>query len=439
MNTTTAEIMRFVRDNDVKFIRLSFCNPFGVQKNISILAEALESAFKNGVYFDASSVAGFEYYTASDLLLFPDPTTMTMLPWRPDPGSVIRFYCDIKTSDGRDFEMDSRYILKKVLKRCSNMGYTCNIGTECEFYLFLTDDSGKPSYDTLDYGGCFDISPLDKGENIRREICLCLETMGLSPKTSYHEKGPGQNEIDFTKSDAQSSADNLLTFKSVVRAIAARNGLYASFMAKPLPHQNGSGLHINISLSKEGKNVFCSGTDSQTDVAGSFIAGVLEKSPEMTLFLNPNINSYKRLGSFSVPRYVSWSSNNGAQLIRVPKADPESARMELRSPDPTTNPYLAFALIISAGLDGIERGLSLPSAIDSDLRNASDDITSKLSALPCDLSQAIAVAGESDFIKNIVGEQFFTHYVNMKNEELSAFKNFEDEQEFYTQRYFKYL
>ncbi len=436
MNTTISEVLSFVTENDVKFIRLSFCSPFGVQKNISILAEQLKSAFINGVSFDATSVEGFEGFVGSDLLLFPDPSTLTMLPWRPDPGSVIRFYCDIKTPQGDPFILDSRYILKRVLQRCSDMGYTCSIGTECEFYLFLTDENGSPCYDTLDYGGFFDIAPLDKGENIRRDICLNLETMGLHPKTSYHEKGPGQNEIDFRSSDAQNSADNFLTFKSVVRAIAARSGLYASFMPKPLPHSNGSGLHINLSLSKGGQNIFDSSSGEMRAVAGSFVAGVLEKAPEMTMFLNPTINSYERLGKFSVPRYCSWSHDNRPQLIRIPQTSPENARMELRSPDPTTNPYTAFALVIAAGLDGIENGLSLPAAVGGDLDTKTTD---NLRTLPADLQQAINLADKSDFIRGVLGEEFVSRYIGAKNEELRLFESCENTEEFYTWKYFKYL
>ncbi len=439
MTTTINEILQFIEEDDVKFVRLSFCDPFGFQKNISILSSELSDAFAHGISFDASSVNGFKDVTESDLVLFPDPATLTIMPWRPDPGRVIRFYCDIKHPDGTPFLHDGRHLLKKVLKRCEDMGYRCNIGTECEFYLFLTDENGNPTDQTLDYGSYMDIAPLDKGENIRREICLCLEEMGLEPKASYHEKGPGQNEIDFKHSDGLRAADNLLTFKSVVRAIASRNGLYASFMPKPLVNKSGSGMHLNLSLLKNGKNIFKSGGYEHCQEAESFMAGVLEKAAEMTLFLNPNINSYQRLGGFLAPRYVSWSHQNRSQLVRIPAAVNGKVRMELRSPDPSVNPYLAFALVIEAGLQGIEKGLKLPESTDLDLYQAPAEITEKLTRLPEDLESAMTVAKGSAFVTTLIGQKLLDQYTAILTEELTLYKNCEDKAQFITDRYFKYL
>lgn len=439
MTTTTAEVLEFIKENDVKFIRLAFCDPFGTHKNVSIMPDELESAFENGVYFDASAIKGFGDVTKSDLRLFPDASTLTILPWRPNPGRVVRFYCDIKNPDGTAFESDSRMILKRVIKRCEDMGYICKIGAECEFYLFKTDENGEPTYDTLDNGGYFDISPLDKGENIRREICLCLEEMGLKPETSHHEQGPGQNEINFQFSDALESADNILTFKSVVKSIAERNGLYASFMPKPLLDNCGSGLHINLSLSKNGFNIFNNDNNELSKVMEHFIAGLLDKAPEITMFLNPITNSYERFGKFEAPKYVSWSHQNRSQLVRIPAATGEKVRMELRSPDPSINPYIAFALIISAGLEGIEKKMPLPDSIDEDLYNADKSITNNLTLLPESLDKAIELAKESDLVRNVIGAQLMDKYFSIKEEEAKAFIDVVDRGRFYTERYFQIL
>jgi glutamine synthetase len=438
MNTTENEVLQFIKENDVKFIRLGFCDPFGIQKNISIMPDELPGAFEHGISFDASAIRGFRDVTKSDLLLFPVPATLTVLPWRPGPGRVVRFFCDIKNPDGSEFAHDSRLLLKKVVERCNGMGYVCKIGAECEFYLFRTDENGDPTQITLDNGGYLDISPLDRGENIRREICLCLEEMGISPETSHHEQGPGQNEIDFKYSDALTCADNLLIFKSVVKAIAARNGLFASFMPKPLLKSAGSGLHVNISLSQvqNGLNIFRSATCGHSDIVESFIAGILAKTPEITLFSNPLCNSYERFGSFEAPKYVSWSHQNRSQLVRIPAAIGERMRMELRSPDPSANPYLAFALIIAAGLEGIERKLELPPAVDADLYVADGSTTKPLLLLPNSLARAIGLAENSPFVKAVIGEGFLSRYIACKREEAEAFAETEDKLLFYQERYF---
>lgn len=439
MTSTENEVLNFIRENDVKFIRLGFCDLFGMQKNISIMPDELESAFENGISFDASAIEGFGDVTKSDLLLFPDPATITVLPWRPGPGRVVRFYCDIKNPDKTDFTHDSRYILRQTLKRCEKMGYICKIGAECEFYLFKTNENGEPIFDTLDNGGYFDMTPLDKGENIRREICLCLDEMGLKPETSHHEQGPGQNEIDFRFDDALSSADNLQTFKSVVKAIAQRNGLYASFMPKPVLNQSGSGLHINISLSQNGFNIFQNKNEEHSKVSESFIAGILNKAPEITLFLNPTANSYERLGKNKAPKYVSWSHQNRSQLIRIPAAIGERVRMELRSPDPAINPYLAFALIIGAGLYGIENGLALSAPVDADLFTADKNITENLTRLPGTLDEAIQLAENSDFIEQIIGRDVLRKFITFKKEEADLFNKSDNKEEFYKQKYFKFI
>lgn len=436
VKTTAHDVCQFIKENDVKFVRLGFCDLFGTQKNISIMADALPDAFEYGVSFDASAIRGFHSVTRSDLLLFPDPATLSVLPWRPGPGRVVRFYCDIKNPDGSPFEADGRHLLKRVADRCEKMGYFCKIGAECEFYLFKTDDNGDPSMNPLDQGGYFDISPLDQGENIRREICLCLEEMGLSPESSHHERGPGQNEIDFKYRDALTSADHLLTFKSVVKAIAARNGLFASFMPKPLPRSAGSGLHVNLSLVQNGRNIFTPAAEGHSAAAESFIAGILAHAPDITLFLNPLSNSYERLGRFEAPRYVSWSHQNRSQLIRIPAASGERVRMELRSPDPAVNPYLAFALIIAAGLEGIEQQMKLPPAVDANMFTAGKDITGSLAALPGSLSEAIRLAEHSRLAASVLGEPLLARYINCQKEEDDAWQRAADKASFERIRYF---
>lgn len=437
MNYTVYEVLNFIMENDVKFVRLVFCDIFGRQKNISILPNELPAAFEDGVSLDANAIRGFGSVVKSDLLLFPIPSTLAVMPWRPGPGRVVRFYCEIRNPDKSEFSHDTRQVLRRTIERLEKHGYICNIGAECEFYLFKTDENGDPIMTPFDKGGYLDISPLDKGENVRREICLCLEEMGINPETSHHEQGPGQNEIDFKFADALSSADNLFTFKSVVKAIAARNGLYASFMPKPLLDSAGSGLHINVSLSQNGKNIFSNQIGVHSDVAESFIAGILSKTPEITLFLNPLANSYERFGKHEAPKYVSWSHQNRSQLVRIPAASGEKVRMELRSPDPSLNPYLAFALIISAGLEGIEKNYKLPPSVDEDLYTAPKSVTSKLTVLPKSLDEAISLAKNSEFVKSVIGDSLFERFIAEKETEAEAFNTAKDKERFYIEHYFE--
>lgn len=436
MNTTVKEVLQFVKENEVKFIRLAFCDPFGTQKNIAIMPDELAGAFEHGVSFDAVAIKAFRDVTQSDLLLFPDPSTLTVLPWRPGPGRVVRFFCDIKNPDGSVFIHDSRYLLKRVIRQYEELGYVCKIGAECEFYLFKTDENGNPTNVTLDNGGYLDILPLDKGENIRREMALCLEEMGIRVESSHHEQGPGQNEIDFKFGDALSTADDLLTFKTVVKAIAARNGLFASFMPKPLLKEPGSGLHVNLSITQNGFNIFKNASQGHSYIAESFIAGILAKSPEITLFLNPLCNSYERLGSFEAPKYVSWSHQNRSQLVRIPAATGEKVRMELRSPDPSINPYLAFALIMGAGLMGIKSNMELPKTVDLNLYMADESVTKNLNRLPDSLDKAIEMAKGSSLVKSVIGEELLSRILAFKEEEAKAYKEASDKSKFYRERYF---
>lgn len=382
------EVIQYVSEEDVKFIRLAFCDVFGRQKNISIMPTELPRAFEYGIAVDASAIYGFGDETHSDLFLFPDPETLTVLPWRPEHGRVVRMFCTIMKPNGDVFECDTRSVLKKAIADAKNAGIEFSMGSESEFYLFKLDDSGNPTKEPYDRAGYMDIAPDDKGENIRREICLTLEQMGITPESSHHEEGPGQNEIDFRYSDPLTAADNTMAYRTVVETVAHRNGLCADFSPKPLSGKPGNGLHINMSVKNDEHHI----------LLPSALAGILEYVREMTLFLNPTEGSYERLGSNKAPEYVSWSGENRSQLIRIPAASGEYRRAELRSPDPATNPYLAYALLIYAGIYGIENKLSLPPAADINFYKAEADVLKKFEKLPSSLAEAKTLAKESKFI-----------------------------------------
>lgn len=436
---TIEEILDFTQENDIQFINLGFSDLLGIQKNITIMPSELCNAFSNGISFDAHAILGFKNVIDSDLLLFPDPDTLSLLPWRPSAGRTIHFFCDIYNPDGSMYEHDSRNILKKVIKRGENMGYSFKIGAESEFYLFKLDDAGYPTYETIDRGGYLDIEPRDKGEGIRREVCLQLDEMNIHPESSHHEQGPGQNEIDFRFSDPLTCADNLTTFKSIVKNTAARHGYYASFMPKPLHNEPGSGMHVNLSLHQNGNNIFKINPQQKMEVTNNFMAGILTKIQEITLFLNPTINSYQRFGEFEAPKYVTWSHQNRSQLIRIPASTKEYARMELRSPDCTFNPYLGFALIISAGLDGIEEQLEIPPSVDLDLYQVDPQIASSLTTLPKDLSQAITTAKDSLFIQSVIHKELLEKFIALKQEEITQYQKSANKQDFITKKYFEIL
>ncbi len=389
MKYSKEEVLQYVREEDVKFIRLAFCDVFGKQKNISIMPNELPRAFEYGIAFDASAVAGFGDEAKSDLLLHPDPETLTLLPWRPEHGKVVRMFSDISYPDGTPFECDTRKLLKTAVEDAKNKGYSFSFGAEQEFYLFELDENANPTKTPYDKAGYMDIAPEDKGENIRREICLTLELMGIRPESSHHEEGPGQNEIDFRYSDALSAADNTITFQNVVKIVSYRNGIYVDFGAKPLENKPGNGFHINMSVK----------SDDGSDKLESMIAGVLSKVSDITAFLNPTDESFKRFGSNKAPRYISWSAQNRSQLVRIPAAVGEYRRAELRSPDPMANPYLAFTLLIYAGLYGIENDLKLPENCDINLFKADKETLSKFDKLPETMESARNVAIGSEFVR----------------------------------------
>ena len=398
MGFTQQDVSEFVRENDVRFIRLAFCDLFGELKNISILPDQLEKAFKYGIAFDASAVRGFLGVDRSDLFLRPDPSTMSVVPWRSMGGVVIRMICDIYYPDGKPFEGSGRYVLDRIKRRAAGMGYSCNIGAECEFYLFR-EEEGKMV--PLDDGGYFDVFPKDRGENVRREICVTLEQMGLRPERSHHEHGPGQNEVDFRYDGVMETADNIVTFRWVVASVARNNGLTASFEPKPVPGESGNGLHVNISLIKDGVNIF-DGDGAMRRDARSFIAGILNRISEICAFTNPKEASYARLGAFEAPRFATWSRGNRSQLVRVPYAYGDSKRIEVRNPDCVVNPYLVFALLLNAGLEGIENGEELPDECDENAYLAQEG---KYPMLPATLSEAKALAAKSAFVAETLGKK----------------------------------
>lgn len=399
---TADEVMQYVAEEDVKFIRLAFCDVYGKQKNISIMPSELDRAFNKGIAFDASAICGFGDETHSDLMLHPSPSTLTVLPWRPEHGRVVRMFCTITRPGGKRFECDTRNILADAIEYARQRGISFSFGPELEFYLFKLDEFGNKTRHPYDEAGYMDIAPDDKGENIRREICLMLEQMGICPESSHHEEGPGQNEIDFRYSDALTAADNTQTFQTVVKTVSGRNGLWADFSPKPLCDKAGNGFHINISASD--------GTGN--DLLGNIIAGILRFIPEMTAFLNPCENSYERFGKNKAPAYISWSVENRSQLVRVPFTGYSQGRVELRSPDPTANPYLAFALLIYAGTYGIENSLIPPPQEDINFFKADEKTLARFKRLPSTLSEAIGIMEKSDFIRNHFPEQIIKLYSN---------------------------
>lgn len=420
MDQTISEILSFVEENDIKFIRLQFCDIFGDLKNISIMSSQLEKAFKHGISFDASSIEGFLTIDNSDLFLVPDPSTITILPWRPQEGRVARFFCYIKKPDGTLFEGDCRNILRNTVDELWKSNYTVKVGPESEFYLFKTDDEANPSLEPQDNAGYFDVAPYDKGENVRREICLTLEEMGLTPESSHHESGPGQNEIDFRFDNPLESADNFVTLKSVIKTIANLNGLYASFMPKPLVDESGSGFHINLSLYKGEENIFKTTNSDHSKEAECFIAGIMYRIKEITAVLNPIVNSYRRFGSCEAPKYITWSHRNRSQLIRIPASSGEYSRMELRSSDCLCNPYLAFTLLIRAGIEGINEKRELQEAINENLYDFEE--TQKVDSLPDNLGESIEIMKNSKFAKEVLGEFLFDKYVTLKEKEWQSYK-----------------
>ena len=394
------DVISFVEEENIKFIKLAFIDAFGVPKNLAVIPEELERAFREGISFDASAVDGYDAGVRSDLFLNPDPDTLTIVPWRPVEGRVARMFCDVTYPDGSQYEKDSRYILKQAIRTAKEAGFYVYFGAEVEFYLFRLDEHGMPTKTPQDYAGYMDIAPEDQGESVRRDICYALIDMGIHPEASHHEQGPGQNEIDFRYSDALTAADNTSTFKWVVKSIAMMSGIWADFSPKPLANAPGNGMHINMSLE----------SDDGEDHTQAFMAGIMDHIREITLFLNPTRESYERLGDMKAPGYVSWSEQNRSQLVRIPASRSGKNRIELRSADPTANPYLAFAMLIYAGLDGIKRNLEPEAPLDVNLYRADPSVTEKLRRLPGKLDEAVQYALGSDFVKKYIPESILELY-----------------------------
>lgn len=417
---TKEEIIEIVKEQNVKFIRLQFTDIFGVLKNVAITVDQLEKAMNNECMFDGSSIEGFARIEESDMYLRPDLDTFVIFPWRPQIGKVARLICDVYTAEGEPFKGDPRYVLKKMILKAKSMGYDqFNVGPECEFFLFLTDSDGNPTTITHDNAGYFDLGPIDLGENARRDISMVLGEMGFEIEASHHEVAPGQHEIDFKYTDALTAADAILTFKLVVKVMAQRHGLHATFMPKPLSGVAGSGMHTNLSLYKDGKNAFYDASDSLhlSSDAYNFIGGLMKHISSITALTNPTVNSYKRLvPGYEAPVYVAWSAKNRSPLIRIPAARGVSTRLELRNPDPTCNPYLALASILAAGLDGIENNLTPPPPVNANIFEMSDRARkkNKIYSLPKNLDEAITEMEKSSLVKDVLGSHIHGKYIAAK-------------------------
>ena len=424
---TKQDIIQMVEEEDVEFIRLQFTDMFGTLKNVAITKSQLEKALNNQCMFDGSSIEGFVRIEESDMYLYPDLDTFVIFPWRPQQGKVARIICDIYRPDGKPFEGDPRYILKKTIAEAAEMGYQFNVGPECEFFLFHTDDEGRPTTISHERAGYFDLGPIDLGENARRDMVLTLEDMGFEIEASHHEAAPAQHEIDFKYDEALHTADNIMTFKLAVKTIAKRFGLFASFMPKPKQGINGSGMHINISVSKDGKNIFEDASDELglSREAYYFIGGVMKHMKGMTVITNPLVNSYKRLiPGYEAPVYIAWSGTNRSPLIRIPAARGEGTRVELRSPDSAANPYLALAICLAAGLDGIKNKIMPPAAVNGNVFDMSEEEmkTLGIEALPTDLNEAVEEMEKDSFIEEVLGEHVLQKYAEAKRGEWAAYR-----------------
>lgn len=421
-NYTKEDIIQLVADEDVEFIRLQFTDIFGNLKNVAITASQLEKALNNECMFDGSSIEGFARIEESDMYLYPDFNTLEIFPWRPQQGKVARMICDVYRPNGKPFEGDPRYILKRAIKEAEELGFTFEVGPECEFFLFNTDENAMPTTITHEKAGYFDLGPMDFGENARRDMVLTLEDMGFVIEASHHEVAPAQHEIDFRYDEALSTADNIMTFKLAVKTIARRHGLHATFMPKPKFGVNGSGMHINMSLSKNGKNIFADESDALglSQTAYYFIGGIMRHMKGMTAITNPLVNSYKRLvPGYEAPVYIAWSATNRSPLIRIPATRGEGTRIELRCPDPSANPYLALAVCLRAGLDGIVNQIMPPESVDCNIFRMSEEekAAKKIEEIPGTLIEAIYNMEADDFIREVLGEHVYNKYIKAKKEE----------------------
>lgn len=419
---TKQDIIRMVEEEDVEFIRLQFTDIFGVLKNVAVTSSQLEKALNNECMFDGSSIEGFVRIEESDMYLYPDLDTFVVFPWRPQQGKVARIICDVYTAEKKPFEGDPRYVLKRAIADAAQMGYSFDVGPECEFFLFNQDEDGQPTTITTERAGYFDLGPVDWGENARRDMVLTLEDMGFEIEGSHHEVAPAQHEIDFHYDEALKTADNIMTFKLAVKTIAKRHGLFASFMPKPKCGVNGSGMHINMSLAKDGKNIF---SDPEDELGLSreaywFIGGIIRHMKGMSVITNPLVNSYKRLvPGYEAPIYIAWSVTNRSPLIRIPSTRGPRTRVELRCPDSAANPYLALAVCLEAGLDGIRNQIEPPAAVVENVfeMRVSDKNKLGIESLPGDLGAALDAYEQDTYIQEVLGSHINEKYVKAKRAE----------------------
>ena len=424
---TRDDIVRLVKEEDVEFIRLQFTDMFGQLKNIAITANQLDKALDNKCMFDGSSIDGFVGIEESDMYLHPDFSTLEIFPWRPQQGKVARMICDVYRPDGMPFEGDPRQVLKRAIKEARDLGYTFQVGPECEFFLFDTDENAMPTTNTHEQAGYFDIGPLDGGENARREIVMTLEDMGLIIEASHHESAPAQHEIDLRYDEALAVADNIMTFKLAVRTIAKRHGLHATFMPKPRFGVNGSGMHINMSLHRDGSNLFEDSSDAQglSKEAYYFIGGIMRHIKGMAAVTNQLVNSYKRLvPGYDAPVYIAWSTTNRSPLIRSPAERGGSTRIELRSPDSAANPYLMLAVCLKAGLDGIVNQIEPPESVDCNIYTMTEAERRRLGIenLPGTLIEAVEELKKDAFILDVLGKHVAEKYIAAKEQEWQQYR-----------------
>lgn len=421
------DIIKFVEENDVEFIRLQFTDLFGILKNVAIPKSQLKKALDNQMMFDGSSIDGFARIEESDMCLRPDLDSFVIFPWRPQTGKVARLVCDVYKTDGTPFEGDPRHILKKAIAEAEKMGYTFNVGPECEFFLFNVDENGAPTTNSNDQAAYFDLGPNDLGENARRDMVLTLEDMGFVIEASHHECAPAQHEIDFKYGEAVKTADSIMTFKLAVKTIAQRHGLHATFMPKPKANMAGSGMHINMSLEKDGKNVFAdeNGKNGLSEEAYHFIAGLMKHINGIVAITNPLVNSYKRLiPGYEAPVYIAWSAKNRSPLIRIPAARGKGTRVELRNPDPTANPYLALAVCLIAGLDGIKNKLEVCDSVDANIyaMTKKERRERGIDSLPETLIDAVKHLEKDELIMEFLGEETAEKYIEAKKAEWKSYK-----------------
>ena len=425
-NYTREDILRLVEEEDVAFIRLQFTDISGTIKNMAVTVSQLEKALDNRCMFDVSSIDGLSCDEDTDMYLYPDLRTFEIFPWRPQQGKVARLICDVYRPNGKPYEGDPRYVLKRAIMAAEKEGYSMNVGPECEFFLFHTDDDGLPTTLTHEKAGYFDVGPLDLGENARRDMVLTLEDMGFEITSSHHEIAPGQHEIDFRYDEALVTADNRMTFKMVVKTIAKRHGLHATFMPKPRTETYGSGMHINISLSRKGVNAFQSDDDRNglSKEGYYFIGGLMKHMKAITCITNPTVNSYKRfVPGYEAPVYIGWSAKTRGPLVRIPSGRGENTRIELRSPDSTANPYLTLAVLLMAGLDGINNQIEPQKSIDQNIqkmtRRQREEL--KIEELPRTLKDAVDELEKDEFIRQVLGKELAEKIIKARRKEYQEY------------------